>query len=61
MEQPAMFMVGEKVCLLKRWLYGLRQARRVWFETLTNCLRSIGLTEFGAVVSTCHGVTKFFL
>ena len=48
MEQPAMFEVGEKVCLLKRSLYGLRQAGRVWFETLSNYLKSIGLTEFGA-------------
>lgn len=57
MEQPEMFQVAEKVCLLKRSLYGLRQAGRVWFETLNQGLTSLQLKEFGAD-RCCYYTTK---
>ena len=48
MEQPEGFEEEKKVCLLQRSLYGLRQAGRVWYETLNAGLKTLGLTEFEA-------------
>ena len=48
MEQPEGYEEDNKVCRLQRSLYGLRQAGRVWFETLIAGLKTLGLTEFQA-------------
>lgn len=43
MYQPTGFEKGENlVCKLKRSLYGLTPAARIWYDTLTAYLRSIG-------------------
>ena len=33
----------DKVCSLRKSLYGLREAPRIWYELLANELKSIGL------------------
>jgi hypothetical protein len=33
------------VCKLKKALYGLKQASRVWYNTLTNYLKTLGFTS----------------
>ena len=43
MEQPEGFTEGnDKMCLLQRSLYGLKQAGRVWFQTLSSFLEETG-------------------
>ena len=45
MEQPEGFSSGDtQVCLLQRSLYGLRQARRDWYQTLSTLLLDEGFT-----------------
>ena len=48
MQQPEGFERGDKVCLLKKPLYGLRQAGRLWFEKLCETLNGLGLQGFEA-------------
>lgn len=49
MEQPTGMTDGSpRVCRLKRALYGLKQSPRVWYETLTKFLRSLGFTPINA-------------
>ena len=38
------FKKGNKVCLLKKFIYGLRQAGRTWYNKLDKVLRQIGVT-----------------
>ncbi|CAM8951545.1 unnamed protein product [Rhodiola kirilowii] len=47
MEPPPGFIekFGNKVCKLKRSLYGLKQSPRAWFERFTNFLKSQGYTQ----------------
>lgn len=48
MEQPPGFedqSQGEKVCKLKKSLYGLKQAARVWNETVKRALTEYGYTQ----------------
>jgi Reverse transcriptase (RNA-dependent DNA polymerase) len=47
MEQPAGFEVGgpDHVCRLKKSLYGLKQAGRVWNKKLHSTLEKIGFTQ----------------
>ena len=43
MRQPTGFEKGEDlVCKLKKSLYGLTPAARIWYDTLTTYLQSIG-------------------
>lgn len=42
-EQPHILSEGIKVCLLRRALYGLKQSPRVWFETIADFLKKLGL------------------
>jgi hypothetical protein len=51
MEQPKGFCSKERpdqVCKLKKVLYGLKQASRVWYTTLTNYLKTLGFTSLTA-------------
>ena len=44
MEQPYLFEVGgDKVCLLKKSIYGLKQAAKCWHDKLVEILASLGL------------------
>jgi hypothetical protein len=46
MEQPEGFEAeGDKVCLLLKSLYGLKQAARVWNQKIRNYLLSLGFTQ----------------
>ena len=46
MEQPEGFSSSDsQVCLLQRSLYGLRQARRDWYQTLSALLLDEGFTR----------------
>jgi Reverse transcriptase (RNA-dependent DNA polymerase) len=47
MEQPPGFVdprCPNHVCLLSKSLYGLKQSLRAWFQTLSNCLTSLGFS-----------------
>jgi Reverse transcriptase (RNA-dependent DNA polymerase) len=44
-EQPHGYEDSEKVCLLFRALYGLKQSPRVWYETLYEFLITIGFIQ----------------
>jgi transposase InsO family protein len=51
MEQPEGFVVAgkeDKVCRLKKGLYGLKQAGRAWHETIDPALRRLGLTPLNS-------------
>lgn len=45
MKQPPGFKIGEKVYRLKKSLYGLKQAARVWNETLHHSLINCGFKQ----------------
>lgn len=47
MEQPSGFnnQNSDKVCLLKKSIYGLKQASRVWNQKINSVLRSIGYIQ----------------
>ena len=46
MEQPKMFDYGsDKVYLLKKSIYGLKQSGRVWNETINQEFLKMGLTR----------------
>ncbi len=48
--QPTMFEDGTpRVCFLKKALYSLNQAPRVWYQTLLNFLRKLDFYKFIAV------------
>jgi hypothetical protein len=50
-EQPEGFCSKERpdqVCKLKKALYGLKQAPRVWYNTLTDYLKTLGFTPLTA-------------
>ncbi|KAJ5337477.1 uncharacterized protein N7506_005499 [Penicillium brevicompactum] len=48
-EQPHHMTDGTpRVCKLRRALYGLKQAPRIWYQTLTNFLRSLGFEPITA-------------
>lgn len=49
MEQPEGFNVGDKVCLLKKSIYGLKQSSRMW-----NCKIHDFLNKQGFVQSKCE-------
>ena len=57
MQQPEGFEVGgpDYVCRLKKSLYGLKQAGRVWNKTLRSILLSIGFEQ----VKSDHGIYIF--
>jgi hypothetical protein len=38
----------DQVCKLKKALYSLKQASRVWYNTLTNYLKTLGFTSLTA-------------
>jgi hypothetical protein len=51
MEQPEGFCSKERpdqVCKLKKALYSLKQASCVWYNTLTNYLKTLGFTPLTA-------------
>lgn len=46
MEQPEFMRDGScRVCLLQRSLYGLRQAPRIWHNTLVESLQRLGFRQ----------------
>jgi hypothetical protein len=50
-KQPEGFCSKERpdqVCKLKKALYGLKQGPRVWYNTLTNYLNTLGFTSLTA-------------
>ncbi|CRG92846.1 hypothetical protein PISL3812_09917 [Talaromyces islandicus] len=48
-EQPHHMTDGTaKVCKLRKALYGLKQAPRIWYQTLTNFLRTLGFEPINA-------------
>jgi len=48
-EQPHHMTDGTpRVCKLRKALYGLKQAPRIWYQTLTNFLRSLGFEPINA-------------
>lgn len=48
-EQPEGFEDGsERVCKLNKALYGLKQSPRIWYETLTTFLKSLGYSKIDA-------------
>ena len=48
-EQPHDMTDGTpRVCKLKKALYGLKQAPRIWYQTLTNFLRTLGFEPINA-------------
>ncbi|CDM26217.1 Probable transposable element [Penicillium roqueforti FM164] len=48
-EQPHHMTDGTpRVCKLRKALYGLKQAPRIWYQTLTNFLRSLGFEPITA-------------
>jgi hypothetical protein len=50
-KQPEGFCSKERpdqVCKLKKALYGLKQASRVWYNTLTDYLKTLGFTSLTA-------------
>lgn len=44
MEQPPGYEKDDRVCLLQRAIYGLKQASKCWFDRLKNALLKIGFT-----------------
>ena len=48
-EQPHHMADGtRRVCKLRKALYGLKQAPRIWYQTLTNFLRTLGFEPINA-------------
>ena len=45
MKQPKGFSNGNKVCKMKKSIYGLKQSALIWNETLTSFLRSQNLQQ----------------
>ena len=45
MSQPKGYERGNQVCLLKKAIYGLKQAGRRWYETLDPVIRAEGFTR----------------
>lgn len=45
MKQPPMYESGENVCRLKKSLYGLKQASRLWNKKLDTTLKEMGLLQ----------------
>jgi hypothetical protein len=46
MEQPIGYEVeGDKVCLLQKNIYGLKQARRAWNKRIYGVLKELGFTQ----------------
>lgn len=47
MEQPELFSTNDenKVCLLQKPLYGLKQSGRAWYEKLNNCLSNLSILK----------------
>ena len=47
MEQPLGFIQDSSlVCKLKKYLYGLKQTPRAWYEKMDSFLLSLGFTHF---------------
>ena len=45
-KQPEGYEDGtERVCMLNKALYGLRESPRAWYECLDDCLKSLGLVR----------------
>lgn len=58
-EQPTGYEEdADSVCLLDKALYGLKQSPRIWYETLTEFLKSLGFEALNADLSvfTRHGM-----
>jgi hypothetical protein len=58
-EQPTGYEEDtDSVCLLDKALYGLKQSPRIWYETLTEFLKSLGFEALNADLSvfTRHGM-----
>lgn len=49
--QPPEFQIGNKVCKLRKAMYGLKQASREWNKKLDAALKSIGFDQ--SAVDTC--------
>lgn len=61
MEVPEGFQnlsTQDKVCRLKKSLYGLRQAPRAWFEKINSFLEELGLSRTEADYSLFHFIDK---
>ena len=56
MEQPTGFEIENKVCLLKKSIYGLKQASRAWNETVNRVLTKVGYVQLSC--ESCVYVKK---
>jgi hypothetical protein len=54
MQQAPGFVDGDgKVVKLGKSIYGLKQAPRIWYLTLCEALRDLGLKPISAVLESC--------